>query len=259
LFTKIFHSILKVDEISQQHDRLLELLTKIQDVEWVLNMCMTCQTDDHKLLKRLFELGVQLTDQVLVTIKDSPLLNDADGGFSNVTKHEGRTEEGDEDDVIAKANDVDAGSGNVDTHADDLCAKGRTENVATITHEMSTLETVAFMARRRLLISIEWLKTINCTKREFEYKEFVRGLVTCLGAASGFDEINPGSSEGVSLGLLLLARQASSQGNISVLQVLFERYSNTLAPAWKELLELIPDSVSPNTYAALLPCIGSGK
>ncbi|GMF28803.1 unnamed protein product [Phytophthora lilii] len=53
------------------------------------------------------------------------------------------------------------------------------------------------------------------------------------------------------------AKQFAREGRVLALTVLFKRHAWNLLPHWLEVLELLPSSVSPSTYASLLPAIAA--
>ncbi|KAF4046325.1 hypothetical protein GN244_ATG01254 [Phytophthora infestans] len=57
------------------------------------------------------------------------------------------------------------------------------------------------------------------------------------------------------LSVVSTAKQFAREGRVSALSILLQRHGWNLLPHWLNILELLPPSVSPSTYALLLPII----
>ncbi|KAG7385535.1 hypothetical protein PHYPSEUDO_001300 [Phytophthora pseudosyringae] len=57
--------------------------------------------------------------------------------------------------------------------------------------------------------------------------------------------------------ILPIAKQFAREGRVGALTVLFHRHGWNLLPRWLDILELVTPSVSPSTYAQLLPAIAT--
>ncbi|KAI9917224.1 hypothetical protein PsorP6_012415 [Peronosclerospora sorghi] len=102
------------------------------------------------------------------------------------------------------------------------------------------------------------------TLRRYIYRLETLRLVLCKeGGVSSMSVASDGLFDGASYALyrsapiVTTAKQFAQEGRVNALKVVFFRHGWNVLPSWLEILELLPPSVQPCTYAALLPAIGS--